>query len=93
MTRLFAPRVGFGFLLACACGCGSGVETPAQQFILDQQAIETPMGTIETSSVRDIEGVIEYETSDGSRWNVSWKLRPDGTPDYGTPERVGADGT
>ena len=93
MTQLQLPTIGLALVVAAAAGCGSGAATPAEQFAADQQGIVTPMGTIVASSVRDVEGVIEYKTGDGGCWRVSWRLRPDGTRDYGTPARVASDGS
>lgn len=88
ICRLMGMTVGCGLLLTSLAGCGSSPSSPAQQFVLDQTGINTPHGQIDPASVRDIEGVIQYQTSNGKFWTVSWRRLPDGTREYGTPEEV-----
>ncbi len=76
-----------------ASGCGSQPAGPAEQFVLDQEGIVTSHGQIEPTSVRAIDGQIEYQTTDGRTWRVLRTDRPDGTRDYGIPDEIPSSGT
>jgi hypothetical protein len=86
--RLVTLAVHSLVLLLFQAGCGSDQPSPAQQFVRDQEGIVTPHGRIDASSVRELEGKLQYKTSDGRTWSASWTVSPDGSRDYGVPDEV-----
>jgi hypothetical protein len=84
-------------MLGTLIGCG-GSETrsgkipdtrSAAQYFKEQQGTTvTPNGKIQTDTVEEKGGQIEYKTEDGKKWRVTYSKRADGTYQYGTPDEV-----
>jgi hypothetical protein len=66
----------------------AGSRSAAQYFKDQQTNTITPHGKILSASVREQEGKICYQTEDGKNWSVTPSQRPDGSYQYGTPEKI-----
>lgn len=74
----------FAFLVG---GCGGPVST-VDRFKSDQVATVTPYGRINMDSVSESqEGRINYQTQDGSSWQVQIETAADGSARYNQPVR------
>lgn len=83
-----AARIALLAVVVGGCGKPGDVRTPAERFRQEQSNTVTPHGRIDPGSVRDRDGKIDYETSDGSKWTVEPPVRnADGTSHYRPPER------
>jgi hypothetical protein len=84
----------FAAFVVSAGGCGGGstpkavTRTPAQYFKEQQADTMTPHGKIMTDSVEEKDGKIQYNTTDGKQWRVTYSKRADGTYEYGMPGEV-----
>jgi hypothetical protein len=86
----------FATLLVIGIGCGGGTttstahdkQTPAQYFKERQANTMTTHGKIQTVSVEEKDGKIQYKTEDGKLWRVTYSKYADGTYSYGTPHEV-----
>ncbi len=84
-----------GVALPAGCGRGSSASTkvgissqsPAARFRETQKDTVTPHGKIVPSSVRDRDGKIDYDTTDGSKWTIDPPTRAGGTTKYEPPQR------
>ena len=87
--------LAIGMALPAGCGRGSASSTrvegvsqsPADRFRESQKDTVTPHGRIVPSSVRDRDGKIDYDTTDGSKWTIDPPTRAGGTTKYDPPQR------
>jgi hypothetical protein len=94
-TQLLYRLVATVTICLILAGCSSSVttggaseETPVGYFVKHQQATITTHGKILMGSVSENNALIQFQTEDGKKWQVSYSKRADRTYQYGTPTEV-----